>query len=116
MKIEIPIVGIRHGKAVVDILFENICAVANIDTMTIIGRPSRNREDNAKQFILIRDNVVIRKKYEDIPQSILNIYPNRPRKTLVYFFEVNMDNDKLDTLSEEEFGLVQTIQSSEYEK
>lgn len=116
MKIEIPIVGIKHGHAVVDIFFENICEIANMDIITIIGRPSRNREDNATQFIMVRDNVVIREKYESVPQEILNIYPNRPKKTLVHFFDANIDEDNLGLLTGEELRFVQMSQPLENEK
>ncbi len=106
MKIEIPIVGVRNGKIVVDDFFENVCRFAGISTGTIVGCPSKNIEDNLKLFILINDNMDIQKRCESIPQEILNIYPNRPRKKMDYFFEINIDNDKLDLLTEEELKLV----------
>ncbi len=106
MKIEIPIFGIKDGRPVVDDYFENICRVANLNTGTIIGCPSNNIEDRARPFILIKDRIVIKKKYESVPQEILNIYPNRPNKILVHFIEVDIDENKLDLLTEEEIKLI----------
>ena len=104
MKIEIPIIGLRRGYVVVDDFFENVCAVANINIGTIIGRPSKNQEENAKIFILIKDDVIIQKKYEDVPRE--RLYPRRQRKKLVYFFEVDIADNMLDFLTDEEKKLV----------
>lgn len=106
MKIMIPILGDREGRPVIDDFFDNICNITNIDTDIIIGCPGNNQEDNTRPFILIKDKVVIQKKYEDTPKEILNIYPNRPRKKLTYFFEVQIDDDKLVLLTDEELKLV----------
>ena len=108
MKLKIPIIGNKDGQPVVDDFFENVCSVASINTGTIVGFASRKQEDNAKLFILIKDKVIIQKKYENVPQEILDIYPNRPDKTLVYFFEVDIDEDKLGLLTEEEIKLIYT--------
>lgn len=106
MKIKIPIIGNKCGQPVIDDFFENICRVANINIGTIIGCPSNNIEDRARPFILIKDHVVIQKKYENVSQKILDIYPDRPKKILVYFFEVNIDENKLDLLTDDELELV----------
>jgi len=108
MKLKIPIIGNKDGQPVVDDFFENVCYIANVNTCTIVGFASRKQEDNAKLFILIKDKVTIQKKYENVPKEVLDIYPNRPDKTLVYFFEVDIDEDKLDLLTEEELKLVET--------
>lgn len=105
MKIAIPIIGNRYGQPVIDEYFDNICRIANINTSMIIGCPSNNQEDNTKQFILVKDNVIIKKRYENVPKEILNIYPNRPNKVLVYYFEAYIDDDRLDLLTEEELKL-----------
>jgi hypothetical protein len=106
MKLRIPIVGNKDGQPVIDDFFENVCSVANINTGSIVGFASRKQEDNAKLFILIKDKVAIQKKYENVSQEILDIYPNRSDKTLVYFFEVDISEDKLDLLTEEELKLI----------
>lgn len=106
MKIVIPIIGDKYGQPVIDEFFDNICRAANINTGMIIGCPSHNKEDNMRPFILVKDNVVIKKKYENVPKRILKIYPNRPHKTLVYYFEVHIDEDRLDLLTAEELKLV----------
>lgn len=105
MKIAIPIIGSKYGQPVIDKFFDNICRVANLNTGMIIGCPSNNQEDNMKPFILVKDNVAIKKKYENVPKEILNIYPNRP-KLLVHYFEVHISEDRLDLLTEEELKLV----------
>jgi hypothetical protein len=106
MKIMIPILGDRQEQPVIDDFFDNICSIIGIDTDIIIGCSGNCKEDNAKPFILVKDKVVIQKKYENTPKEILNIYPNRPRKKLVYFFEVPIDDDKLVLLTDEELKLV----------
>lgn len=105
MKIMIPILGNRQGQPVIDDFFDNICNIANINIDIIIGCPGNNLEDNTRPFILIKDKVVIQKKYEDTPREILNIYPNRPRKKLAYYFEAQIDDDKLILLTDEELKL-----------
>ena len=105
MKIKIPVIGSKNGQPVVDDFFEHICEVANINVGTIIGCPSINIEDRARPFILIKDKVVIQKRYEPVQQGILNIYPDRPSTVLIYFFEVDIDEDKLDLLTDEELKL-----------
>lgn len=95
MKITIPIIGDRQGQPIIDDFFDNICNVVGINTDIIIGCPGHDQEDNARQFILVKDKVIIQKKYENTPKEILDIYPNRPNKKLVYFFEVQIDDDKL---------------------
>ncbi len=102
----IPILGYRQCQPVIDNFFDNICSITGIDTDIIIGRQGNYQEDNARPFILIKDKVTIQKKYEDTPKDILDIYPNRPRKKLVYFFETQIDDDKLILLTEEELKLV----------
>lgn len=104
MKIMIPIIGNKQGQPVIDDFFDNICNAANIDTDIIIG--CQIPEDNARQFILVKDRVVIQKKYENIPKEILDIYPNRPNKKLLYFFEAQIDEDNLVLLTDEELKLV----------
>ena len=84
----------------------DLVEIAGIDISIIVGRPSKNMEDNSKLFILINSNVNIQEKYENMPQEILNIYPNRPRKKTVHFFEIDIDDDKLDLLTDEELKLV----------
>ena len=106
MKIEIPIIGNKNGQPVLDNIFEHICEVANINIGTIIGCPSNNIEDRAKPFVFIKDKVVIQKKYNIIPQEILDIYPNRPNKTLVHFVEIDIDENKLGLLTEEDIKLI----------
>lgn len=106
MKITIPILGNREGQPVIDDFFDNVCSAANIDTDIIIGCPGNNQEDNARPFILVKDKVVVQKKYENTSKEILEIYPNRPSKKLVYFFEVPIDDDKLVLLTDEELKLV----------
>jgi hypothetical protein len=106
MKIMIPILGDRQGQPVIDDFFDNVCNVAGINTDIIIGCPGYSQEDNARPFILVKDKVVIQKKYENTPKEILNIYPNRPNKKLVYFFEMQIDEDKLVLLTDEELKLV----------
>ena len=106
MKIMIPILGDRQGQPVIDDFFDNICNVAGIDTDIIIGCPGYSQEDNARPFILVKDGVAIQKKYENTPKEILDIYPNRPSKKLVYFFEVQVDDDRLVLLTDEELKLV----------
>lgn len=106
MKIKIPIIGNKRGQPVIDDFFENICTVANVNIGTIIGCPSNNIEDRARPFILIKDKVVIQKKYDSVPQEILDIYPDRPKQILVHFFEVNIDENKLDLLTDDELKLV----------
>lgn len=106
MKIIIPILGDKQGQPVIDDFFDNVCNAANIDTDIIIGCPGNSQEDNAKPFILVKDKVVIQKKYENTPKEILDIYPDRPRKKLVYFFEVPIDDDKLVLLTDEELKLI----------
>ncbi len=106
MKIIIPIIGNRRGQPIIDDFFDNICNAANIDTDIIIGCPGYSQEDNARPFILVKDKVVIQKKYENTPKEILDIYPNRPSKKLVYFFEVYIDEDRLVLLTDEELKLV----------
>lgn len=105
MKIRIPIIGNKNGQPVVDDFFENVCNVANLNTGSIIGCPSDNIEDRARPFILIKDKVVVQKKYEPVQQEILDIYPDRA-ETLVYFFEIDIEEDKLDLLTDEEIKLV----------
>ena len=105
MKIAIPIIGNRYGMPVIDDFFDNICRVANINTRIIIGCPSNNKEDNTKPFILVKDNMVIKKKYENVPKEILKIYPNRSNKVLTYYFEVYINDDRLDLLTEDELKL-----------
>lgn len=107
MKITIPILGNRQGQPVIDDFFDNVCNATGIDTDIIIGCPGNDQEDNAKPFILVKDKVVIQKKYENTPKEILDIYPNRSRKKLVYFFEVPIDDDKLVLLTDEELKLVE---------
>lgn len=106
MKIKIPIIGNKSGQPVIDDFFENICAIANINIGTIIGCPSNNIEDRARPFILVKDRVVIQKIYESVPNEILDIYPDRPKNILVYFFEVDIDESKLDLLTDDELKLV----------
>jgi predicted HTH transcriptional regulator len=106
MKIRIPIIGNKNGHPVVDDFFENICNVANINTGTIIGCPSNNIEDRARPFILIKDKVIVQKKYEPVQQEILDIYPDRAKTLIVYFFEVDIDENKLDLLTDEEIKLI----------
>lgn len=106
MKMMIPIVGERQGQPVIDDFFDNICNIAGIDTEIIIGCPGNSQEDNTKLFILVKDKVVIQKKYENASKAILDIYPNRPRKKLVYFFEVQIDDDNLVLLTDEELKLI----------
>jgi len=50
--------------------------------------------------------VAIQKKYENVPQEILDVYPNRPNKILTYFVEIDMDEDKLNLLTDEEIKLI----------
>lgn len=107
MKIMIPILGDRQGQPVIDDFFDNVCNATGIDTDIIIGYPGNNQEDNARPFILVKDKVVIQKKYENTPKEILDIYPNRPSKKLVYFFEVQIDDDNLVLLTDEELKLVE---------
>lgn len=102
MKIIIPIIGNRQGQPVIDDFFDNICNATGIDTDIIIGCPG----DNARLFILVKDKVVIQKRYDNTPKYILDIYPNRPNKKLVYFFEAQIDDDNLILLTEEELKLV----------
>lgn len=106
MKIAIPIIGNKYGQPVIDEFFDNICRAANINTGMIIGCPSTNQEDNTKPFILVKDNVIIKKKYDNTPKEILKIYPNRPNKVLMHYFEVYISEDRLDLLTEEELKLV----------
>jgi hypothetical protein len=106
MKIIIPIIGNRQGQPVIDDFFDNVCNAVCIDTDIIIGCPGNSQEDNAKPFILVKDKVIIQKKYENTPKEILDIYPNRPNKKLVYYFEVQIDEDKLVLLTDEELKLV----------
>lgn len=106
MKIEIRVIGNKNGQPVIDDFFDNICNVANLNTGSIIGCPSNNIEDRARPFILVKDKVVIKKRYEPVHQEILNIYPDRPSAVLVYFFEVDIDENKLDLLTDEELKLV----------
>jgi hypothetical protein len=106
MKIEVPIVGIRNGQPVLDSIFENVCEIAGLNIGTIIGCPSNNIEDRARPFIFIKDKVAIQKKYENVPQEILDVYPNRPNKILTYFVEIDMDEDKLNLLTDEEIKLI----------
>ena len=106
MKINIPIIGIRNGQPVIDDFFDNICTVAGLNTGSIIGCPSNNIEDRARPFILIKDKVAIQKRYETVKQEILDIYPDRPNMVLVYFFEVDIDENKLDLLTDEELKMV----------
>lgn len=106
MKIKIPVIGNKNGQPVIDDFFENVCEVANVNVGRIIGCPSNNIEDRARPFILIKDKVVIQKRYEPVQREILNIYPDRPSTVLVYFFEVNIDESKLDLLTDEELKLV----------
>jgi len=106
MKIKIPIIGNKCGQPVIDDFFENICTVANINIGTIIGCPSNNIEDRARPFILIKDHVIIQKKYESVSQEILDIYPDRPKKILVYFFEVDIYKNKLYLLTDDELKLL----------
>ena len=105
MKIAIPIIGDRNGQPVIDEFFDNVCRAANINTGIIIGCPSNNQEDNTKTFILVKDNVTIKKKYDNVPKMILNIYPHRPKKVLVHYFEAHISEDRLDLLTEEELKL-----------
>ena len=107
MKIMIPILANREGQPVIDDFFDNVCNAIGIDTDIIIGCPGNSQEDNARPFILVKDKVVIQKKYENTPKHILDIYPNRPNKKLVYFFEVQIDDDNLVLLTEEELKLVE---------
>jgi hypothetical protein len=106
MKIKIPVIGNKNGQPVVDDFFENVCEVSNVNIGRIIGCPSSNIEDRAKPFILIKDKVVVQKMYEPVKKEILDIYPDRPNKILVYFFEVEIDEKKLDLLTDEEIKLV----------
>lgn len=106
MKIIIPILGDRQGQTIIDDFFDNVCNIAEIDTDIIIGCPGSGQEDNARPFILVKDKVVIQRKYEDTPRKILDIYPNRPNKKLVYFFEAQIDDDKLVLLTDEELKLI----------
>ena len=106
MKIEIPIIGKRDGLPVIDAFFDNICTVANINTGIMVGCSSNNPDDNMKPFILVKDNVTIKKRYENVSKGILKIYPNRPSKILVHYFEINIDDDRLDLLTEEELKLI----------
>ncbi len=106
MKITIPVIGNRQGQPVIDDFFDNVCNAASINTDIIIGCPGSSQEDNTRPFILVKDKVVIQKKYEDTPKEILGIYPNRPRKKLVYFFETHIDDDSLVLLTDEELKLV----------
>lgn len=106
MKIKIPVIGNRDGQPVVDDFFEHICEVANINIGTIIGCPSMNIEDRARPFILIKDKISIKKRCDIVPQEILDIYPNRPNKTLVHFVEIDIDENKLDLLTDEEIKLI----------
>lgn len=106
MKIMIPILGDIQGQPVIDDFFDNICNAAHIDTDIIIGCSGYSQEDNARPFILVKDKVVIQKKYENTPKEILDIYPNRPSKKLVYFFEVQIDDDNLVLLTDEELKFV----------
>ena len=105
MKIMIPIIGDRQGQPVIDDFFDNICNAANIDTDIIIGCQGNNQEDNARPFILVKDKVVIQKKYENTPKKILDIYPNRPSKKLVYFFFFLMHDENLVIFTDEELKL-----------
>lgn len=107
MKITIPILGNKQGQPVIDDFFDNVCNAANIDTDIIIGCPGNDQEDNARQFILVKDKVVVQKKYENTPKEILDIYPNRPSKKLVYFFDAQIDDDNLVLLTDEELKLVE---------
>jgi hypothetical protein len=106
MKIKIPIIGIRNGQPVIDDFFDNICNVSGLNTGSIIGCPSNNIEDRARPFILIKDKVAIQKRYETVKQEILDIYPYRPNMVLVYFFEVDISESKLDLLTDEELKMV----------
>lgn len=106
MKIMIPIIGDRRGQPVIDDFFDNICNAIGIDTDIIIGCQGSSQEDNARPFILVKDKVVIQKRYENTPKEILDIYPNRPNKKLVYFFEAQIDDDSLILLTDEELKLV----------
>lgn len=101
----IPILGNRQGQPVIDDFFENICNIVGLDTDIIIGCPG-NQEDNTIPFILVKDKVTIQKRYEDTPKKILDIYPNRPINRLVYFFEVQIDDDNLALLTDEELKLI----------
>lgn len=105
MKIIIPILGDRQGQPVIDDFFDNVCNAAGINTDIIIGCPGNNG-NNARPFILVKDNVTIQKKYDNTPKKILDIYPNRPNKRLVYFFETQIDDDNLVLLTDEELKLV----------
>lgn len=106
MKIMIPILGDRQGQPVIDDFFDNICNATGIDTDIIIGCQGNNQEDNARPFILVKDKVVIQKRYENTPKEILDIYPDRPNKRLVHFFEIQIDDDNLVLLTDEELKLL----------
>ena len=106
MKINIPVVGNKNGKPVLDDMFEHVCEVARLNISSIIGCPSKNIEDRARPFIIINDKIAIRKKYENVPREILDIYPNRPSKILVYFVEIDIDDNRIDLLTEEETKLI----------
>lgn len=108
MKIEIPVIGIRHGHAIVDDFFENVLTIANVNTGTIIGRPSKDMTENSKIYFLIKDNVPIQKKCESVSQRILDIYPDTLRSKLVYFIEIDIKDDALDLLTEEEHKLIKS--------
>jgi hypothetical protein len=106
MKIRIPVIGNRNGQPVIDDFFSHICEAANLNIGTIIGCPSNNIEDRARPFIFIKDKVVIQKRYENVSQEILSIYPDRPNKILIHFLEVDIDENKLDLLTDEELKMV----------